>query len=295
MREHKAAVDPNCPVGVVVATRNRAEGLSEILQHLLNLPEQPPVVVVDNASTDGSADRVEKRYPGVTVLRLEKNLGAAARNEGAAALSTPYVAFCDDDSWWAPGSLARAAALFEQHPRVGLLAARVLVGADERVDPTCEVMANSALGFPPELPGPRILGFIACGAVVRREAYLDAGGFNSHFGVGGEEDHLALTLAARGWDLAYVEELVVYHHPSPIRDKGARLEIVTRNSLWTTWLLRSGGEVLRQTAAALRKAAVDERSRRGVWQAVRGLPWVFRQRRPLPAGVEQMARALAER
>ena len=284
----------NFPVGVVIATRNRAQELSGVLEKLGGLPENPPVVVVDNASTDESPYLVADLFPEVRVVRLAQNLGAAARNHGLQALDTPYVAFCDDDSWWVPGALTAAARIFDRHPRVGLLAGKVLVGRDERVDATCHLMAHSRLGQPPGLPGPQILGFIACGAIVRREAFLAAGGFDPHFGVGGEEDHLAMRMAAAGWDLAYVPELVAHHHPSPIRDKAARAEILTRNSLWTTWLLRPATQVAKATLAVLPRAIVSSQARRGVVQAVLGLPWVFRERRRLPHRVEAMARTLQE-
>src|SRR5215218_1414627 len=99
-------------ITVVVATRNRAARLAGVLERLGGLPERPPVVVVDNGSDDDTVD-VAGRFPGVRVLRLPRNHGAAARNYGVAAAKTPYVAFADDDSWWAPGSLARAGELFE--------------------------------------------------------------------------------------------------------------------------------------------------------------------------------------
>jgi GT2 family glycosyltransferase len=124
-------------VGVVIATRNRAAGLVTTLQKLRELPERPAVVVVDNASTDDSALSAAGRFPDVQVLRLPANIGAAARTFGVEALDTPYVAFCDDDSWWAPGSLAEAAQILDAHPDLGLVAARVLVGVREEVDLTC--------------------------------------------------------------------------------------------------------------------------------------------------------------
>jgi len=103
-------------VTVVVATRNRLERLAETVPH-----HRAPVVVVDNAS-DHIAD-----VPGVDLVRLGTNRGAAARNVGVRRARTPYVAFADDDSYWTPGALARAAELMRAHPRAGLLAARVLV------------------------------------------------------------------------------------------------------------------------------------------------------------------------
>jgi hypothetical protein len=65
-----------------------------------------------------------------------------------------------------------------------VLAARVLVGPDRRRDPVCDEMAHSPLGRAADLPGPSVLGFIACGAVVRRSAFLEVGGFHARLGVG---------------------------------------------------------------------------------------------------------------
>src|SRR5215207_3243678 len=188
-------------VTVVVVTRNRRRRLAETLRSLRHLPERPPVVVVDNDSSDGTAE--EAARAGVTVIRAPSNRGAAGRTLGVEAARTPYVAFCDDDSSWAPGSLSRSAARFRATPRLGLLAARVLVEPGSREDPVCTALAAG----PPSPAGPRVLGFLACGAVVRRSAYLAVGGFHPRFGIGGEEDLLAIDLAAAGWALAYVEAL----------------------------------------------------------------------------------------
>jgi len=122
---------PDSRIGVVIVTRDRCSDLMGALEHLSGLPEQPRIVVVDNASSDGTADAVEDRYPGFEVIPLDENLGAAGRNVGVAVTRTPYVAFSDDDSWWAPGSLSLAADLFDKHPRLGLLIARILVGPGE--------------------------------------------------------------------------------------------------------------------------------------------------------------------
>src|SRR4051794_4844290 len=158
------------------------------------------------------------RFPRVRVIEVGRNLGAVARNLGVWAATTPYVAFADDDSWWAPGSLDRAADVLDAHPRLGLLAATILVGSEERLDPVSEEMAASPLPRRPDVPGPAVLGFVACGTVVRRDAYLAAGGFDDVVEFAGEEDRLALDLAMLGWDLAYVADVVAHHHPSPSRE-----------------------------------------------------------------------------
>ncbi|MBC9724207.1 glycosyltransferase family 2 protein [Streptomyces sp. TRM68367] len=178
-----------------MATRNRAATLAATLDHLLALPERPPVLVADNASTDGTRTLLARRYPDVRVLALPASRGALARNAGVRALSTPYVAFSDDDSWWEPGALDTAARLLDAHPRLGLLAARTLVGPGNTPDPLNDVLAASPLGGADDLPGTSVLGFLGCAAVARRTAYLDAGGYHRLPFFGAEETLLAYDLA----------------------------------------------------------------------------------------------------
>lgn len=86
-------------VSIVVLTYNRADELMAVLHRLQALPEQPEVIVVDNASSDGTAERVAAEHPQVRLVREARNRGAAGRNSGVALVRTPYVAFCDDDTW----------------------------------------------------------------------------------------------------------------------------------------------------------------------------------------------------
>jgi GT2 family glycosyltransferase len=280
-------------VSVVVITRNRRAELTESLVRLLALPERPPVLMVDNDSSDGTADAVEQRFPTVDVVRLTRNLGAAGRTVGVRRARTPYVAFSDDDSWWAGGALERAADALDRAPRLAVLAARILVGQEGRLDPVCLAMRNSPLGEVAGV-GPRVLGFVACGAVVRRSAYLEVGGFHPRFGVGGEERLLAIDLAERGWDCAYAEDVVAHHHPSEIRDRAARRARDVRNAVWTLWLRRRLPVVLRYTGGLLVQAARDRDVRVGMRQALVDGHWVLRERATVRLSTERALRRLGD-
>ncbi|MEU4549327.1 glycosyltransferase family 2 protein [Nonomuraea dietziae] len=268
---------------IVVATRNRRETLERTLPL-----HAGPVILVDNGSTDGTPDFVRRRFPHVRVVEAGRNLGAPARNVGVKLAPTPYVAFADDDSWWAKGALDRAADVMDAHPRLAVLAGKVLVGPEERTDPVSTLMARSPL---PGSAGPGILGFLACGAVVRRTAFLEAGGFDDVIFFFGEEERLAVDLAARGWELAYVEEVVAHHHPSPARDPRARLALAARNAVLTAVLRRPWPVV---TRTVLRTARSGSPGRQGLRDAVVRLPRALARRRTLPRAVEN-ARELLER
>jgi N-acetylglucosaminyl-diphospho-decaprenol L-rhamnosyltransferase len=268
---------PETPdVTVVVATRNRRDRLMETLPR-----HAAPVILVDNGSDDGSPDAVAAAFPRVAVVRLGENRGAAARNVGVELARTPFVAFADDDSHWAPGSLRQAAKLLRAYDRVGLLSALVLVGRQARVDPVSAAMAAAPLGTPADAPGPSVLGFLACAVVVRRDAFLTVGGFEPRLHVYGEEALLAMDLAAAGWRLAYAPALTVRHLPLPDgRDSGARRRIEARNRVLTALLRRPPRVVARTAIAAWR----DDRA--GVADAARLLPWALRRRHRLPPDVE---------
>jgi GT2 family glycosyltransferase len=285
-----AGRDPR--VTVVVATRDRRDSLLRSLQRLADLPEQPEIIVVDNDSSDGTAAAVRAAFPRVRVVRLEENAGPAGRTVGALAASSPYVAFSDDDSWWAQGSLSLAADLLDAHPRVGLLAARVVVGEDERVDPTSLEMSQSPLAADVDLPGPAVLGFIACGAVLRRSAFLAAGGFDERLGTGAEETLLAVDLASRGWGLTYVDAVVAHHHPSPQRDAGERRRAEVRNELWVAWLRRPLGLAVRRTVTVARAGVQDRAARRALLDVLRGANSLARERRVVAPHVEAGLRKL---
>ncbi|AQS66787.1 glycosyltransferase family 2 protein [Streptomyces pactum] len=289
----RSHADPaeTAPVGVVIATRNRSASLAVTVRNLLALPERPKVLVVDNASTDDTRAMLARDFPRVRVLALPFNRGALARTHGVRALDTPYVAFSDDDSWWAPGALRAAARYFDEHPRLGLLSARTLVGPADAADPLNDLLAGSPLGAATDLPGTQVLGFLGCAAVARRTAYLDAGGYHPLLFFGAEETLLAYDLAARGWGVTHCPDVVAHHHPDP-GPRTDRPALVRRNELLTAWLRRPLPHALARTRALAADARRDPRARRALRETLTRLPAALRARRPLPPHVERAARLL---
>jgi len=250
-------------------------------------------IVVDNGSTDGTPDLLPRRYPEIRCIRVRGNPGAAGRNAGVAALDCPYVALCDDDTWWEPGALRRAADLFDQYPRLAVLTGRVLVGADGHVDPTCDLMAASPIRPRVRLPGPALLGFLAGASMVRRSAFLEAGGFERRFFIGGEEELLTLDLLSAGWELAYVDAVVVHHEPSQAgRDNSGRRRVSMRNHLWVAWLRYPLHWALPATANTVCAARTDLIARAALFETLRSVPWALAHRRVVPRDVQRRLREL---
>ncbi|HYN92897.1 MAG TPA: glycosyltransferase [Pilimelia sp.] len=279
-------------VGVVMITYERRDEALRSVGRLVALPERPRVVVVDNASTDGTADAVRARFPQVDVVALDTNLGAVGRNVGVNRLTTPYVAFCDDDTWWEPGALTRAADVFDTYPGLGVLTARIVVEPSGVEDPIVPELRDSPVAGPDWLPGPALGSFLAGASVVRRSAFLGCGGFSPRLWLGGEEELLASDLATAGWELCYLADLTVHHHPSVQRDAHLRRRHGIRNTLWFTWLRRPVRPALRRTLHLARTVPRDRVSVLGALDALRGLGWVLAERRPLPPRVEARFAAL---
>jgi GT2 family glycosyltransferase len=281
-------------LAVVVITHQRRDELMQALARLRALPEQPHVVVVDNGSTDGTAEAVRDRFPQVELIASPENLGAVGRNLGVARLKTPYVAFCDDDTWWEPGSLRAAADVLDAHPRLAVVTARIVVEPAGTEDPIVAELRDSPVRGADWLPGPALGSFLAGASVLRREAFLEVGGFCDRLWLGGEEELMAGDLAAGGWELCYLPSLTVHHQASRARDPHRRRGDGIRNTLWTTWLRRPLRPALRRTVHLLRTVPRDAITGRALLAAVRGLPWVLRERRVLPPHAEARFAALED-
>jgi N-acetylglucosaminyl-diphospho-decaprenol L-rhamnosyltransferase len=225
------------------------------------------------------------------VVELGENRGAAARNAGLRAAHTPYVAFNDDDSWWEPGALSEAERMLDGDPRLALVAARILVEPEGQLDPTCVEMAASPLPVEPGQPGPSVLGFVACGAVVRRAAVLSVGGFEERMGIGGEEELLSLELAMAGYRQIYAETVVAHHHPARGERPGRHRSLV-RNGLLVAWLRRPLTGAMRTTARLALRNGRSREAALGAVDALRELPWVARERKPVARSLERELRAL---
>jgi GT2 family glycosyltransferase len=277
-------------VSVVVATRDRRESLLRSLARL-DVPGGPPVLVVDNASGDGTAAAVRAGHPQVTVLELPANAGAVARTDGVRRARTPYVAFADDDSWWEPGALDRAADLLDHHPAVAVVVGQVRLAADGALDAVSVKHRAAVLGHRPGAPGPDVLSFPAFAAVLRRDAYLAVGGFSPLLFFGGEEHLLALDLAAAGWQQVFVEDLVAWHDPAgPDRPTAQRWALQTRNDRLVDWLRRPLPVALAGTAELARRALTDPGARAALAGLLRRLPAALRARRPVDPELERRFR-----
>lgn len=255
-------------VTYVLPTRDRPAVLARTLAAIGSLPtHDAEVIVVDNAS--GATPRVERRLANgipTRLITLDRNAGAAARNVGVQASdpACPWIVMLDDDS--SPVSLDYLRSL------AGAPADVLAVSADIHL-PTYGTREHGGL---PEV-------FIGCGVAIRRDAFLDAGGYDEAFNYYVEEYDLAARLLLMGGRVAFEPTFRVDHHKvNAGRDMDLILERLVRNNGWVAQRYCPDEErrdELRRLRTRYRAIAAKERATAGF---VRGLIELRRTRASQP-------------
>lgn len=249
------------------------------------------VVLVDNASHDGTADAVAHRHPWVRLVRSAQNLGFAAGNNLAARHAQGRVLLLlNPDALPEPGCVARGLALMDQHLDVGLAGARLLAedGATQpsaRMFPTLAQEAIVMTGLAARFPRSRLFGRLdrtwadpaqpapvdwvpGAFALVRRSLFDTLGGFDERFFLYYEEVDLCRRIKAAGHRVQYWPELRVQHIGGVSARTVAGATVAQAGSQLTLWRVRSGLLYYRKNHGWLAAWAVN-RLERG-WHAMRG-------------------------
>jgi GT2 family glycosyltransferase len=125
---------------LIVVTWQGAHLIGECLRALLSQRGRKRVVVVDNGSTDGTAEIIARDFPGIEVLRLPENLGyGRANNEAirrALHAGAPYLALVNNDVELDPGWLEQMLRAADEHAEAGLFCGTLLFQGQERVNST---------------------------------------------------------------------------------------------------------------------------------------------------------------
>ncbi|MCP3963836.1 MAG: glycosyltransferase family 2 protein [bacterium] len=197
------------------------------------------IVVVDNASTDGSADMVRDSFPGCRLLALEENLGfGTANNRAAAEARGDRLLLLNSDAWLEDGALAALDAALDAEPRLALAAPRLLYPdgrlqfawapetgvAGEAIQMLRNRFESSrwAHRVPPRwlwpLWGPG--WYSAACVLMRREAFEQVRGFDEGIFMYFEDVDLCVRLRHAGWRLGSVDSAVAYHVKGGSRPSG---------------------------------------------------------------------------
>jgi N-acetylglucosaminyl-diphospho-decaprenol L-rhamnosyltransferase len=289
-------------VSAVMVTWNRRDAVEFVLDRLADLPVDE-VLVVDNGSEDGTAELVRARGGKVRLLEQGENSGIAGRNRGAELATGELLLMLDDDSFPLPGAIEALVRLFELDPRLGAAGGFVRdADVEGRVLRSTELgtfdwwLRAGRKGEPPPEGFPAFF-FPEGASMLRRDAYLEVGGFFEPYFYLSSEIDLATRLLAADWDVRYLPSAEFDHLKAPGgRSSDRALYFRIRNHLWYLWLRFPAHVALPRTLGYLGFDLVDASYQRhpGAWaravrDAWRGRELVRRERRPVPADVRRRA------
>ncbi len=201
------------------------------------------IIVVDNGSSDGSADLAEREF-GARVIRNAENRGfCAANNQGIAAARGDFIALLNNDAEAEPGWLKALHNACSRAPEVGMAASKVLVWEDpSRIDKVGHLIfpdgqnrgrGSGAIDGGQYDREEEVLWPDGCAALYRRSMLDQIGGFDEDFFAYGDDAELGLRARIAGWQCWYTPLAVVRHHRGSTMGKGSpdRLVLIERNRL----------------------------------------------------------------
>lgn len=259
-------------VAAIVVTWNGGEDAVGAVRSLIE--QQVPgteysVVVVDNASTDDTADRIREAAPEAFIVELPHNRGyGAAANVGMRAVTADAYVICNQDAHYQPGFVAALADALDQYPRAGAITAQVrLAGkfvpayatdgdafiahdgtrwrrADhgvELLNSTGNQVTRSGNGLDRGWLAPvgsqfdrRVFGFHGGAVMLRADAVVPLGGFDERYFMYYEDTDLSFRLRRAGWQIVYEPQAVsVHQHATSSGTSSTRfVRWNTRNRIW---------------------------------------------------------------
>ena len=220
-------------VSTLVVTWNNRDFLGRCLE---SLPKDSEIVVVDNASTDGSADFIAETFPHVRLIRLDRNIGfGAGINRGAVEATGTYLLLLNPDAEATPKSVERLVEFLDEHLTCGAAAGRLISmtedwqrGFNVRRLPTYGTVAADLLLFKyvwPSNPLTRraeaadvtdassqaVEQPAAACLMLRRRTFEEVGGMDERFFPAWFED---VDFCRRAWDAGWK----VYFHPGVVME-----------------------------------------------------------------------------
>lgn len=241
-------------VSIIIPVFNKVEFTRKCLEAIIkNTPrELYEVIIIDNASTDGTRDFLKCLEGDVKIITNEKNLGfARACNQGARMASTDYLLFLNNDTEPKKGWLEPLLNILTQDNSVGAVGGKLLF-PDGTIQHAGVVIFNDQ-----KLPDPLVARHIYYGQpmdiaeanqlhqyqaltaaclLIRKSAFNEAGGFDENYWNGYEDVDLCFKLQEKGWKLVYQPESVIIHHESksgPERFSKVSENIQRLHSKWT--------------------------------------------------------------
>jgi GT2 family glycosyltransferase len=210
-------------VSVILVNYN---GGTQVLECLHSLQadgfEGCEIIVIDNASVDGSPACIKNTFPNIRLIQSGTNLGyGGGNNLGASFAQGLYIAFLNPDILVEPGWLEALSRVLDADPGVAMATARILLqdrpdtintcGNDVHISglTLCRGMGQPCQAF--DTPS-EVAAVSGAAFMIRRELFNQLGGFDARYFLYMEDTDLSLRARLAGWRILYVPEAMVYHN-----------------------------------------------------------------------------------
>ena len=271
---------------IIIVFYNGAPYLETCLGSLRGaLQPEDELILVDNASNDGSIDLAQRLCPGVKIIRNQTNIGfASACNQGAAVACGEFLVFLNQDTRVEPGWLTGLLEAFEQSSQVGLVTSKLLLMSQpgsihlcgQDVHFTGLTFGRGFLQPAATFPLPERIGAVSgTSFAIRRELWQRLGGFDEKFFMYYEETDLCWQARLAGYDSLYAPSSVAYHDYRPGQPGNLALYFTQRNRYllllkswrWQTLLLISPALLLAELLEWARAAQIGRQGLEAKWKA----------------------------
>ena len=268
--------DHNASVTVALVSRNRKADLRGALQSVLEQEGNPEIVVIDDASTDGTSEMVRSEFPSVSLHRHEQALGTTeSRNRITSLASNNIVIHLDDDArFTSRTTVSQTVAQFD-HPRVAIVA----VPFDDVVGGRRSVRNGRA----PDDELWVLATYTGAAYAARTDIFRRVGGYDREYWMYGEERDLSLRLLSQGFVTRMGRAEPVLHYVSPVRSMWRSDVLGRRNEIVWSWssfpapwhLIYIAGYVVKGIWVGIRVRR-PRRMIRGLIEGFRAIPAVRR-------------------
>lgn len=231
-------------VSIIYVTWNRKDSLMRSIRSVTETAKNPDyeLLVVDNASADGTVKMIEEMFPFVKIIQLDANYGPiTARNIGAAKASGEILLFLDDDCFLRKDVIPSVIDKFNGDDKVAAVAAKVINAFSGAIESDFYPVINSA-EWKKDI---YVWSFHSEGAVaIKKEAFIAAGSYCEEYFRQGESLELSLRLNSLGYRIIYSPEIEIFHEASSLmRDRNRINSYEVRNTLWNDYLGENGLEM----------------------------------------------------
>ena len=200
-------MENNPLVTVNILSFNRKKELEETIKKVFEQDyKNIEVIIVDNASSDGTQEMIQAEYPDIKLIALYKNIGISAWNFGVDESHAEFILFLDDDSYPEPGSIFAGVQALQNDEDIGVAGFEIFNSQLKKIE------NKEGLQFFKE--NKYSLGFIGCGAIIRKELFIKLNGFNKNIFLYHHEYDFSARVYNLGFRVVLIEGVRVVHNYS---------------------------------------------------------------------------------